>query len=34
MYAEAALPALVLVLISVLLVGVMAWREDLFERNR
>ena len=34
MYAEAALPALVLIVISILLVGVMVWREDLLERTQ
>ena len=32
MYAEAALPALLLILISGSLVGILIWREDLLER--
>ena len=34
MYAEAALPALVLMFLSAALVAVMVWREDLLEKNR
>ena len=34
MYAEAAFPALVLILLSVALVGIMVWREDLFESKQ
>ena len=34
MYAEAALPALVLMFLSAALVALMVWREDLLEKNR